>query len=976
MTESEVYSIILNANYNETYIEKCLQKIKNSMFIECNKHVNLLCGIKRLNGKISDFAISREFNMDYNLQSGTYTAILDFDFINFFRKINVMFNYTNRKISISEINKSRNLFKYKALFFMDGYLMQELTFIPNNEITIIALEPKKGNKTVVTNQIMKELRENNSKWSLILEPHSSYINTYKEYSKLFSSSTIPISNIDITNIKLEKLSNWKIFSSCNHNSNFFLIGCNSEKDNDKFLLEEEYINHIISSNPIINVFGYNENNLYLRYKFSNIDNDSFYITVPDDNSNIDNIRIPIPIENIILWEEDVNKCIKLIHDFNIEQYYPNIYKITVNNINASNNIIVDFYYSSTNDINFNNLFYNYIRYKGLNGFRNEFINSSLPSILHNYTPEKFIYNYNDYLLTQNEDIYPTKIYKRDKLKEYSNENIKEFTNYCIDIENLNYSDVIKSWIINCNDSPHILKRSAYSNKNEISNPYKHIDFDKEYTFIVMSTSYPYSPQLCIWIDGLRIIDFKVYNDNYTNFIYIPKNLITSSSIIEIEMYINNIKDEQESIFINSLTTVSLNFNRKTIKPMDIMLIDNETNEYIPDSDFEIVISNNNINSLKHRFEELGELDYLLYPVNDTMEDALKYDEEGNLIIYLNTGSINIENDSIQKEKYYILNKKSPRSFDVDMIKIVVTNEKYLNKPLKILTTDKSIISSRIFNPKYPLTEIYLHSFEGDNSEDRFRIFSNGRLKKPIKKYFELNLAKKYKDDIKASIIVYPLNDKIELTLDYLPFNSNLIYSKKEISNDGVLKLKNCLSRPFDLSYYSIYLNGRKLNYTNIQIISETIVRLRNVYSTKNLYIFEKSFDEDIFKFKESDFQSLHEALLYSDKDYYDYIIDNSILESQDEGYIEDRGIIDNLEVDNEDYDSIESNIDGFIQKHIIQFIPILPDIDQLEGEEYSIAKLRFIEGTNRYRVNPDSPISDSDKERNAIHYNVDLRGEV
>lgn len=975
MTESEVYSIILNANYNEVYIERCLQKIKNSMYIECNSHVRNICGIKRFDGNISDFIISREFNIDYNMQSGTYIATLNFDFINFFKKIKFMHSYNDKNISIAEINKSRELFKYKALFFIDGYMMQEVFFIPKNELTVIAIQPKKNNKLVINNSIMKELIKKNAKWSLILEPHSNYIESYKSYSKLYDSFGIPLQNVDLTNIKSESLLNWKIFSSCNHLSEYFLIGYNSEKNDNRLIIDNNYIDFIKEGNPVINTFGYNENNLYIRYRFSNITEDPLYITIPNDRYSIDNFNIPIPNDNVILWGEDENKCIKLIHDFTIESFYPNIFKIIISNPEDFSSILIDFFYDKTKEIEFNNLIEEYINYKGLTNFKNEFINGNLPLIIKNYKPKKFIYDYKDYLLTQKNDIYSTKIYKRNKLKEYSKENIEKFKEYCVDIENLNYSEVIKSWIIDCKNSPHILERSAYNNKSEIKNPFKHEDFEKEYSFIIMSTSYPYSPQLCLWIDGLRVIDFKVYNDNYNNFIYIPKDILTPNSIIEIEMYINNIKDEQISTFINSLTTVSLNFSRKSIKPMDIILVNNETNEYIPDTDFEIVISNDNITSLKHRFKELSDLEYLLYPVDDNIEDPLEYDEDGNLIIYLNTGSVNIDNANTLKEKYYILNKKSPRSFDTKMIKIIITNEKYLNIPLKILSIDKSILSSRIFETKSPLTEIYLRSFEGKNSKNRFRIFSNGRLKKPIKKYCELELNKKYKDDIKASIVTYSVSNKFELALDYLPFHINLVYSEKEINSSGVLKLKSYLSRPFDLSYYSVYLNGRKLNYTNIQIISENTIRLRNVHSTKNLYIFEKSFDDDIFNFKESDYQSLHEALLYNDKEYYDFIINNSIIESQNEGYEEDEGIIVDLEDDIEDYSDIEYNLDGFIQKHIIQFIPILPDIDQLEGEEYSIAKLRFVDGTNRYRVNPDASMSDSDEERNAIHYNVDLREE-
>ena len=69
---------------------------------------------------------------------------------------------------------------------------------------------------------------------------------------------------------------------------------------------------------------------------------------------------------------------------------------------------------------------------------------------------------------------------------------------------------------------------------------------------------------------------------------------------------------------------------------------------------------------------------------------------------------------------------------------------------------------------------------------------------------------------------------------------------KEIPEDYVIDTNHMLERPLDLNYYDIYLNGRKLNETNVTFITPSKMRLSGVHSRKNLLIISKDRDPEYY----------------------------------------------------------------------------------------------------------------------------------
>jgi hypothetical protein len=83
-------------------------------------------------------------------------------------------------------------------------------------------------------------------------------------------------------------------------------------------------------------------------------------------------------------------------------------------------------------------------------------------------------------------------------------------------------------------------------------------------------------------------------------------------------------------------------------------------------------------------------------------------------------------------------------------------------------------------------------------------------------------------------------------VDITPYSYELEYSLPTIPKNFIVSFKGNLSKPFDLKYYDIYLNGRKLNEHNVETITPDKIRLFNVHSRNRLMIFRRDRDSEFY----------------------------------------------------------------------------------------------------------------------------------
>lgn len=982
MTKSEAYSISLNGNYNDTFIEESMLDLKNSMFKPCSSYVKYLTGIKRFNGNMSDFEILRYFNTEHNLHGKTYTTSIEFDFVNFFRS----YKFAKKNIyslTPAIVNADREIYKYKALFFIDGYLMQEITLVPKGTFTVIAIEPYKDNNSLLTYDVITDLVNKNAKWTLILEPHSNFAyDTNIHCNVIFDGDDkIKIPMVDFNNIKKEKITNWKFFSSSNIYNNYFMTGALVNHVSNSMTISSLFTNYIrnnSNSSSRINYWLFNENNLYKRYyKSPNEVIDIILATSTSDD------KLPIPENNVIVWKVDSNDCIRFVHDVTVEVTYPNIYKISINeDISGASKLLVDFYYDDTSELEFNNMLFDYIESIGSTEYLNKYLSDELPACIKDFVPKDYVYNITDFESIYTNHYYATSVYKVNKFKKFMNENVNVYREYCEKIEKYNFSKDIAKYYIDVSDSPWIYNRNVKGNTGQITNPRNRtaIFDEREYTFIIMTTDKLSIPQLAIFIDGIRVIDFKCFNESYKNYIYIPKEYINEDSMIELEMFNNFISDSFEAIAEEDKNALPLHFTNigDTIRPIDIMVIDEESN-FLDSSSYEITISEKELP--KYKIKSITDTNdvYLELDENAVDEVEVSYDIDDEMVLIVDKNFIYVDDGNGSVIRYYKLSKNSPRPFDMEDISIIITDPSYYNKTLTIANANMtSLLSKKYSGFKY--LDLELERFIGKCDINRFRFFLDGIKIPSSSERISVSLPNYYKGIMTTRFVLNP-EKETSICMDYLPYSLKEIYTLNMLPENGVIKLKDHLNRPFDMAYYDVYLNGKKLTYKNVQVLSESVIRIRNCASRLNLRIYEKDFDDDIFDYENTFYHSIEEEIIYNEDagiipntDFNDYKYDKSIEDSHDEGYIDDNGILVNIEDDYENvYDQdLDTDISEEIQKDIIQFYPIAADetID-LKAADYSLINFHFINGTKSYRVNPEASFDNDDIERNIVNYDVD-----
>lgn len=74
-----------------------------------------------------------------------------------------------------------------------------------------------------------------------------------------------------------------------------------------------------------------------------------------------------------------------------------------------------------------------------------------------------------------------------------------------------------------------------------------------------------------------------------------------------------------------------------------------------------------------------------------------------------------------------------------------------------------------------------------------------------------------------------------------------VYETDEMSPDGVLDLTDYLTKPFNLKWHDIYVNGQKVHVNQVLVLSPTLIVLHHIQSRQNVTILEWNMDEDMIQ---------------------------------------------------------------------------------------------------------------------------------
>lgn len=397
----------------------------------------------------------------------------------------------------------------------------------------------------------------------------------------------------------------------------------------------------------------------------------------------------------------------------------------------------------------------------------------------------------------------------------------------------------------------IFERIRFNNMQEIEDPNKHVLFkEPQYVFIFRFDDLNQNLQLNVWLDGYLTIPDYVFYDERYVYMYFPTRFVAENSILEIEKFYES-NFKKDIEFKNTEDLIPINIKRGRINSVtEYYLVDREGN-YIDESKYDFYVY----------YDKTG----VYYPL-----DKLVYAKYESLYIKANDLSI-------------------------------------VNQPLQLLTnfTNTIVLQHRLGS------SFEVEGIPMQRDPNKIRIFKNGQLM-PSDRYdiiFDENHRGKHIFRVMVSS-----NKRDTFVLTVPPNFHKLVHYQEEIPENGYIDLKGKIDKPINLKWHDIYLNGLRMNKSNIEQISAFKFIFKNVQTRANLYIYEKNLDNSFVL--DEDFTSPSDEIIDLLPEVGDKITDG--LPIIDETLPD---IIDDL-IDEEDFfvDSILLRI-GFINPDWLQISP-------------------------------------------------------
>jgi len=616
-----------------------------------------------------------------------------------------------------------------------------------------------------------------------------------------------------------------------------------------------------------------------------------------------NLPMPVPEENLLIVAHDESGSYLHLPDIK-KHSYPNIYEF-----NCEDNVEYQSYYYYREDAekvrSYNNkfkYFFDYLEMKygsvSTSMIFNNIINGTIT-----ITPSKAISEYIDKIISYVDPEYEYSNRNFDELKlsefEYKTSKLHNFIDfepwilrdYIIDQNKVGYRRYMYAKDID------LKSRLRLDTKKEAVLEQDILTFDEPRYVFQFRNDYPRILHIRFYVDGIICpVPHSVLCEG-VEYYYVPASMFTEDSIIEVERldqyrYHDKMKFELDSDGNYSQTITFPKFNNAKPTIFDIYFTDSNDRRLtfsafriqpvFKNIGIEVDVENNTL-ILRNLDSFTGTIitdpDEMKYKVNNsilyfansdfsTNENSLVYGDSIKIDkIVLDNSIKSNTNDSGYKDNIYIYaeNGKQYKFTDAEFIVDGIGNvlhyfKSYLfleENPIKITLNgdyykDKDVHInvnklSRGFNffiqvDGPPQCIVWEKNVLNRRRKEYIRVFLNGRLLEPDAYIFHymrktgqdrISLKKSCK---KGDIV----------SIDMNVFSYNIEYKMPEIPDDYIVDVNHMLDKPLDLNYYDIYLNGRKLNSTNVTILTPTKMMLTGVHSRKNLLIISKDRDPEYY----------------------------------------------------------------------------------------------------------------------------------
>lgn len=322
--------------------------------------------------------------------------------------------------------------------------------------------------------------------------------------------------------------------------------------------------------------------------------------------------------------------------------------------------------------------------------------------------------------------------------------------------------------------------------------------EPRYVFAMSNTRpYPVLLDCRVYVDGLLVSDLYQERKAFMDYLYIPCNMVTDDSYIEIEVFPSYMHKE-------NMTFNAVGDEKKVVLPTyDEVIFPTLADIYYTSPELPNVrIGEENFDYIVHcddRYGDRGDFE----AVTDDEDKPLEF-------VRVNEFTIRLANPALA------------------------------NIPLEMRFNKNSIRSYiRISENGYPHFKFYEKNW--NFSTEYLRVFRNGRLLPRCKYQFNSGNGQ-------PRLMLLDYYHKGEMiTIDIAPYRYHEIYYQEELSPDNTLiDLRKIINKPFDIRYYDVYMNGRRLSLNNVFSITPWEITLVNLKSSYNLEIFEKERDWEYF----------------------------------------------------------------------------------------------------------------------------------
>ena len=705
----------------------------------------------------------------------------------------------NVPLTLFQIASNANFFKNNFIAYVGGKMVATLKFLITESETSILFELDKGvtpndYMTGVSRDTFETWVANNEVLHLIVVPN---------YSIDYADINKPTLELNNGIVEASKFVNNTEFKS---GSTFFFINTTEEDAIVDFVRCNILGNSVevptqLYQNSSVKLFRLYGISFNLLYDIKLIDSTSDWFILGED------FELPLPKENIMIFIK-TSDGYAFDSDVSIDLYYPNVYH--VNNLNGREAALFMFYADNTLDSKYiNDLYILKMAYSNL---IDKYKSQSLPDIVYNYEPVRVdLFDNDDF---ESSVFFPDQknLYNIDRLQNYITEDPKFLVKYLY----YKLTDNQKYFISAAKlDLPTRIRYNSNTECSEIGNK---ITFTEEMYLINLRKQFvgTDSYEFRVFVDNLcvRPSEYVLLMNKDFYLFYIPSRLIKSTSIIEIEKYLevrstqilsiedisNYVLDDDRIAIQDTLSSKGVAFN---VYPIKMSLPPNVSK-----------FDSYNINMIQDDSMFIDPSMYRIVIYNDIVEGFVEISGEGHYVI---------------DRDYYI-----------------IMDDSYIGKNVTfLLNTFGSFY-------KYDIADYAdtIH-YEDISSEPRLRgsnmrVYKNGYTL-PKNRYFVAQ--HEYNNTPAKAIIGCEVKPGDIIEYETLPVEFVTEYSEAIIDEKGYIDTKDFLSSPFDLKWYDVYLNGKKLNKTQIDIISCSRFFVKNVDSRRNLHVVKRNAIQDSFSIK-------------------------------------------------------------------------------------------------------------------------------